>query len=115
MSDIKKLQKKLAEFTEARDWNKYHTAKELAVSLNVEAGELLEKFLWQRGADPKYIAEHKEEIGEEMADVFIYLIMLADEMKVDLIAAADKKIKKNAKKYPIEKVKGSDKKYSDYE
>jgi len=113
MSDIKELTAKIRKFCDARDWVQYHKPKELAVSVSIEAAELLEKFQWESKNTPEYIEAHKEEIGEELADVMIYLLLLADDLGLDVKDIVEKKIKKNEKKYPVEKVRGKDKKYSD--
>jgi len=112
MSDIKELTEKIRKFRDARDWKQYHKPKELAVSVSIEAAELLEKFQWERKNTPEYIDAHKQEIGEELADVMIYLLLLADELELDVKEIVEKKLVKNEKKYPVEKAKGSDKKYN---
>jgi NTP pyrophosphatase (non-canonical NTP hydrolase) len=114
MTDIKDLTEKIKKFRDARDWKQYHKPKELAVSVSIEAAELLEKFQWNRKNTPEYIDAHKQEIGEELADVMIYLLLLADELELDVKEIVEKKLVQNDKKYPVKKVKGSDKKYSDY-
>lgn len=117
MSDsIKKLQAKIINFREERDWKQFHTPKDLAISVSIEAAELLECFQWK---DEKAVKEYLDsdkssEIDEEMADILIYLIGLSDVLGVDLIKAANRKLDKNAKKYPAEKSKGSAKKYTEY-
>ncbi len=114
MSDIKELTEKIKKFRDARDWKQYHKPKELAVSVSIEAAELLEKFQWERKNTPEYIEAHKQEIGEELADVMIYLLLLADKMGLDVKEIVEKKLVQNDKKYPVEKAKSSDKKYTDY-
>jgi len=114
MNDLKDLTNKIKKFRDARDWHQYHKPKELAISVCIEAAELLEKFQWERKNTPEYIASHKQEIGEELADVMIYLLLLADELGLDVKDIVEKKLEKNEKKYPVDKVRGSDKKYTDY-
>ena len=108
------LRDRLRAFADARDWNQFHTPKNLAIALSVEAGELLEHFQWISGKDSLTLPPDKlAEIEQEMADVLLYLVRLADTLNVDLVRAADKKIDTNARKYPVEKSRGSSKKYTE--
>ncbi|KRP63832.1 nucleotide pyrophosphohydrolase [Pseudomonas fluorescens] len=115
MDALKALQKELAAFAADRDWDKFHTPKNLAMALSGEAGELLERFQWltpeqsELGALP---SEALQEIEEEMADVLLYLLRLADRLNVNLTAAANSKLQQNAVKYPVDKSKGNAVKYS---
>src|SRR5204862_5000303 len=98
-----------------RDWDQFHSPKNLASALAVEAAELLEHFQWLTEAESKGLPQAKLiAVRDEMADVLIYLVRLADKLEVDLLAAAAAKIDKNAAKYPAAQVRGSMKKYSDY-
>jgi len=107
MSEIKKLTEEINEFRDARDWRKYHNPKDLALSLTLEAAEILEHFQWKDGEKLEaYLKEHKEDIEDEIADVFIYMLQLCDELGVDLIAASRKKMEKNAIKYPVKGAPG---------
>ncbi len=109
------LRDKLRQFAAERDWDQYHSPKNLAVALSVEASELLEHFQWLTDAQSAGLPPEKRElVRDEMADVLLYLIRLADKLEVDLLDAAAKKIAKNALKYPADRVRGSMKKYSDY-
>ncbi len=115
MSDIKELTEKIKQFREERDWTKFHNPKDVAISLALEAAEVLEHFQWKSlGELDEYIKNNREEIGDELADVAIYLFGLADDMDIDLREAIERKMVKNAKKYPVEKVQGSTKKYTQY-
>jgi len=115
MSDIKRLTRKINKFVEARDWKQFHNHKDMALSLVLEAAEVLEHFQWKSSIREinKHAKDKKEDIAEELADVAIYLFELADNMKVDLAKAIEKKLKKNALKYPVEKARGSAKKYTE--
>jgi NTP pyrophosphatase (non-canonical NTP hydrolase) len=106
MSDIADLQKEALAFRDARDWAQFHNAKDLAAGLSIEAGELLECFLWKdaKSADPA-------KVREEIADVLVYALLLAHEAKIDLPSAIREKLAKNALKYPVEKAKGRADKY----
>ena len=109
------LRDKLRAFVAERDWDQFHSPKNLASALSVEAAELLEHFQWlteeqSRNLPPEKLAE----VRDEMADVFVYLVRLADKLDVDLLAAAAVKMEKNALKYPAGEVRGSMKKYSEY-
>ena len=104
----------LREFAAARDWNQFHSPKNLTIALSVEAGELLEQFQWLTDQESAALADDKlEKIEAEMADVLLYLIRLADVLDVDLLTAANAKIDENEKKYPVEKSRGSAKKYTE--
>jgi NTP pyrophosphatase (non-canonical NTP hydrolase) len=102
------LREALLKFRNDRDWEQFHNAKDLALALNVEAGELLELFLWKdaQQANP-------EKVKEELADVFAYAILLADKYGFDVQEIVLEKIQKNAAKYPVDKAKGSAKKYDE--
>ncbi len=102
------LREKIVDFRKVREWEPFHNAKDLAVSISLESSELLELFQWKRTPDEinEVIKTQKEDISDEMADVLIYLINLADVADVDLEKAVLKKIEKNAKKYPADKAQG---------
>lgn len=102
MQDI--IIKKINSFVQARNWEQYHTSSELARALNIEASELSELYLW--GKTPS-----SERLREELADVLIYALMLADKNDININTAILEKIKKNAKKYPVQDFKGTNKKY----
>ena len=109
------IQKRLRTFAEERDWLQFHSPKNLAMALTVEAGELMEHFQWmETEASRNPSADMREKIQEEMADVLIYLLRLADELDVDLEEATHEKINKNGEKYPADRVRGSSKKYTEY-
>lgn len=109
------LHKKIINFRDERNWKQFHTPKDLAMSISIEAAELLECFQWKdEKAIKEYLSSDKSVgIGEEMADVLIYLIGLSDVLGVDLIKEADEKLDKNSKKYPVEKARGTAKKYTE--
>ena len=105
---------RIRKFRDERDWMQFHSPKNLAVSISIEAAELLEHFQWENGneAQPRS-ADKKEAIADEIADVAIYLFELADNIGIDLKTAIYAKLDKNAKKYPVEKSKGRITKYTD--
>ena len=114
--NIEKIADELRRFASDRDWDQFHTPKNLATSISVESAELLELFQWTRGQESwTEINEEKlkEKIENEIADIFLYLVRFADLAKIDLEKSALKKIALNAKKYPVEKSKGSDRKYTE--
>lgn len=116
MSNINKLTKKIMAFRDARDWKQFHTLKNLAESLSLESAEVLEYFQWKNDEQSeKYIRDKKEEFAMELADVFTYLIFLADRAGVDLVEATEKKLIISNKKYPVDKAKGKANKYTDYQ
>lgn len=113
---LRALQQRLAAFAAARDWQQFHSPKNLAMALSVEAAELVEEFQWlteqqSRQLDP----ERHERVRLELADVFIYLLRIADTLGVDLLRAADDKIVLNEQKYPAERVRGDSRKYNEYD
>ena len=115
MTDIEELQRRLQAFADERDWNPFHSPKNLAMALVVEAGELAEHFQWLTREESFGLSADKlERVGEELADVFVYLVRLADVLGIDLPAAVDRKIELNEKKYPADRVRGSARKYDEY-
>ncbi|MCX5811873.1 MAG: nucleotide pyrophosphohydrolase [Proteobacteria bacterium] len=109
---IKEVSEMLLKFREERDWEQFHSPKNLAISISIEAAELLEHFQWRK-ENEELTFKKKHEIAEELSDIFNYLVMLANDLGIDIIESAKKKIEKNGKKYPVEKAKGSMKKYRD--
>jgi len=111
--DLNEIIDKIKKFRDDRDWMQFHDHKNMAISLVLEATEVLEHFQWKSDEEvKKYAEENKDEIGEEIADVAVYLFEMADNLGIDLIDAMDKKMDKNAKKYPVEKAKGKATKYN---
>jgi dCTP diphosphatase len=108
------LRNVLRQFASDRDWDKFHSPKNLAMALSVEAAELLEHFQWLSDAESADLSvATRIRVREELADVLLYVIRLADKLNVDLANAAAEKIQTNAAKYPVEKARGSSKKYTD--
>jgi NTP pyrophosphatase (non-canonical NTP hydrolase) len=115
MSELDGLRDALRAFAEQRDWDQFHSPKNLATALSVEASELLEHFQWLTEEQSRALSSEKaKEVALEMADVLLYLVRLADKMNVDLIREANAKIEINASKYPAEKVRGSSRKYTEW-
>lgn len=100
--------KKLIEFRNERDWEQFHNPKDLALAINVEAGELLELFLWKNASEA-----NPDKVKEELADVFAFAFLLAEKYNFDVKEIVLEKIKKNGEKYPVEKAKGTAKKYNE--
>jgi dCTP diphosphatase len=112
---LEELRDALRRFASDRDWDQFHSPKNLAIALSVEAAELLEHFQWIREADSAVLASGLQaKVQEEIADVLLYLIRIADKLNIDLLAAATQKIWINAEKYPVEKARGSSKKYTEF-
>jgi len=107
-SDIGQILGELRKFNEERDWDQFHNGKDLAIGLSVEASELLEVFLWKQPEDV-----NPEKIREELADVLNYAFQMADKYNLDVKQIMLEKIRRNAEKYPVEKAKGSAKKYNE--
>ena len=113
-NEIALITEKIIQFRDAREWSQYHDPKNLSQALSIEAAELQEIFLWKTAEESRNLSEKDiARVSEEIADVFIYLTYLCQEFKIDLFDATLKKIEKNAVKYPIEKSKGSNKKYNE--
>jgi len=111
---IRELQEILRKFRDERDWMQFHNHKDMATALAIEAAELQELFLWKRGDEIDRVAsEKRERLSEELADVAVYLLELADNLGIDLGQAIVEKLSKNAAKYPVDKAKGSNAKYTD--
>jgi NTP pyrophosphatase (non-canonical NTP hydrolase) len=105
---------RIRQFRDARDWLKFHNPKDLAVSIAIEAAELLEEFQWKSAEESRrHAAENAERIADEMADVAIYLLELTDVLGIDLSAAIHAKLDKNEVKYPVDKSRGNSKKYTE--
>jgi len=115
MSDsLHELSQQLGRFASERDWQQFHSPKNLASALIVEAAELLEPFQWLTEAESRDLPPDKlDAVRGEMADVLLYLVQLANALEVDLVAAAQAKLKANASRYPIEKARGSSRKYDE--
>ena len=109
MSDIKEIIEVLRKFRDERDWAQFHNAKDLALALNIEAGELLEAFLWKSSEQADL-----DKVKEELADVFTFAFLLAEKYDFDVKQIVLEKMEKNALKYPVDKSKGSAKKYTDF-
>lgn len=108
MNHIKEITEALIHFRNERDWEQFHNPKDLSLAISIEAGELLEQFLWKNPKDAK-----REKVKEELADIFAYAFLLADKYDFDVKEIVLEKIKKNGEKYPVEKAKGTAKKYTD--
>jgi dCTP diphosphatase len=114
-SDLLMLRDKLRAFAEARDWDQFHSPKNLSMALMVEVAELMEHFQWLTEVQSSSLdAAKKAIVAEELADILLYLVRLSDKLGVDLPEAALHKLEKNASKYPADRVRGSSKKYSEY-
>ena len=112
------LQERLREFARERDWEQFQTPKNLSMALAVEAAELLQEFQWLEGGDSeaaKLPPEKLRAVGLEMADILLYLVRLADRLKLDLLALAADKLEINQQRYPADKVRGSARKYNEYD
>jgi len=108
------LAKQLERFASERDWQQFHSPKNLAAALSVEAAELLEHFQWLTEDQSRALPpEKRDAVGTEIADVLLYLIQLSNALGIDPVAAAQAKLQLNALKYPVDKARGSSKKYDE--
>ena len=113
---LQALQSRVRAFVNERDWQQFHSPKNLAMAMIVEAAELVEVFQWETAEQSYQLDEKKRtQVSHELADTFVYLLRLADVLGIDLINAANQKIDLNALKYPVEKAKGSNAKYTEYQ
>lgn len=108
MNDFESMKAKVKQFTVDRDWDQFHNGKDLAIALSGEAGELLNAFLWKKPEDVKV-----EKVREELADVFNYAFLIADKYNLDIEEIMDEKLRINGEKYPVDKAKGTAKKYNE--
>jgi len=108
MSEIKSTIERLVKFRDERDWKQFHNSKDLALAISIEASELLELFLWKEAED-----FNKEKLEDELADVLSFAFLLAEKHGLDISRIVNKKIEKNALKYPVSKAKGTAKKYNE--
>lgn len=113
---LEELAERLQRFAVERDWEQFHSPKNLAMALSVEVAEIAEHFQWLTEAQSQELDPAKsEKVAEELADALIYLVRLADRLGIDLHDATEKKLARNAEKYPAERVRGSALKYSEYD
>ena len=113
--DLQSLHQDIETFTHERDWDQFHSVKNLAMALSVESSELLEIFQWMREEESNLAHQDEkllEKIEDEVADIFIYLLRIVSKTHLDLEACIERKMEKNAKKYPVELSRGSSKKYT---
>ena len=116
ITSIETLKEILREFAREREWDQFHTPKNLSMALIAEAAELVEHFQWVEGNSSHLLEEKvRPSVEEEIADIFIYLVRIADKLDIDLYAAAERKIAINAVKYPADRVRGSARKYTEYQ
>src|SRR5581483_619021 len=110
---IEELKKLVIQFRDERDWKQFHNPKDCAISLSLEAAEVLEHFQWKNPQEiEQYIVNHKKDIAEELIDVLYWVLLLSYDLKIDIPKAFTQKMKKNAEKYPVKKVKGKHNKYT---
>lgn len=108
---MQELTSKVIQFREERNWRQFHNAKDLAISLSLEASELLELFQWKE--NDKVVTENLEGVKDELADVLYYVLLMSHDLGIDIEEALESKLIKNERKYPIEKAYGSSKKYTE--
>ncbi|WP_197028474.1 nucleotide pyrophosphohydrolase [Bacillus sp. EB01] len=108
---VEKVLEEILSFRKERDWEQFHNPKDLAISISLEASELLENFQWKDSQEA--LKENMDNIKDELADVLIYSLMLAHDLDLDVSKIIHNKVQKNAKKYPVEKALGSNKKYTE--
>lgn len=114
MTNLEDITKKVIEFRDARDWKQFHNPKDAVISLMLEAAEVAEHFQWKSAEEmDQYVVEHKDAVAEELVDTLYWILLLAHDLNIDLPEAFEKKMAKNALKYPIDKSKGNHKKYTE--
>ena len=113
MANIKQLVERIIRFRDARDWKQFHNPKDVAISLSLEAAEVLEHFQWKSKEEiEEYIKTNKKHIGEELADVLYWVLLMSHDLSIDILQALDNKLRINEAKYPVEKAKGRHAKYN---
>lgn len=113
-TSLAELQAIIRKFCDDRDWDQFHNPKDLSISLSLEAAELLEHFQWKNEQEiTAYLEKNKGEIGAELADVFYWVLLIANKLDINLVEAFSQKMARNEAKYPIDKAKGSHKKYTE--
>lgn len=113
MSEIKELTNKIIEFRDKRDWKQFHNPKDMAISLVLEATELMEHFQWLNSKEMEiHTREHKEELAEELSDILYWVLLISHDFNIDIKTAFFKKLNKQIKKYPVKKSKGKHTKYN---
>lgn len=114
MQEIEELTRKIIDFRDKRDWKQFNNPKDMAISLSLEASEVLEHFQWKSQEEIlKYIKGSKKEIGDELADVLYWVLLMSHDLNIDIKKSFNTKMKENNKKYPVSKSKGKNKKYTD--
>jgi dCTP diphosphatase len=114
MTELEALREELRRFAAAREWGPFHSPKNLAMALSVEAGELLEVFQWLTEAQSRDLEPRaRAQVSEEIADVLLYLVRLGDQLGIDPVAEARRKLVENERKYPVDKARGNAKKYTE--
>ena len=115
MNEVKNITEKIKKFRDDRNWMQFHDPKNMAVSIILEASELLEHFQWKTIEEVKeYARQNQDEIRDEIADIALYLFEMADNLGINLIDAMENKLAKNEKKYPVEKARGKHTKYTKF-
>jgi dCTP diphosphatase len=115
-SDFDRIKKQVRQFVVERDWDQFHSPKNLSMALIVEAAEMVEHFQWLTEEQSCNLPPEKlAEVELELADIQVYLISLAEKLRLDIVVAVDKKLELNAQKYPLEKARGNSKKYTEYD
>lgn len=113
---IAELTDKIRAFRDARDWSQFHKPKDMAAALAIEAGELQEHFLWKTDLECReHLVKHKADVAGEMADIANYLFMMAGDAQINLADAIQTKLEQNERRYPVEKARGSHRKYTEYQ
>ena len=114
MAEINDLQKEVVKFRDERDWAQFHNPKDSAISLALEAAEVLEHFQWKSAEEMKaHVVDNKVDVSEELADVLYWILLMCNDLGIDISQAIKEKLKKNAEKYPVAKAKGNHKKYTE--
>ena len=115
MRDLEELKQRVRGFVEERDWNRFHSPKNLAMALSVEASELVELFQWLTEQESEALdPDRRLRVADELADVLWFLVRLSDRLDIDLLEAAGRKLAANAAKYPVDRVRGDARKYDEY-
>lgn len=114
MQDLASLRERIRAFVDARDWRQFHNPKDMALSLVLEAAEVMEHFQWKNADEmAEHLKTHREEVGDELADVLYWVLHMSDEFGIDILEALDRKMVKNEAKYPVDKARGNNRKWTE--
>jgi NTP pyrophosphatase (non-canonical NTP hydrolase) len=116
MSDLDEMQRRIVAFRDARDWKQFHNPKDMAISLVLEASEVIEHFQWKTQAEiDEHLSQNREDLADELIDVLYWVLLMANDLNIDVAKNFERKMAQNEAKYSVEKSKGNHKKYTEHD